>query len=175
METVRELTIGRVTVRIEREYDSDPDYSDLGKFCNFTYPGKWEYLYDRATGDIMGYDHIWRDSRGRFVHSDVDRDNWSREFRYIMVPNNGDALKYHVKDGERLDAFANDQWWYIGLIATVEVDGRDIGTASLWGIESDSDRCFLDATAHELAHEAIQNARSWLGSLVASATDVWVR
>lgn len=61
-------------------------------------------------------------------------------------------------DYERLRAWCNDEWSYMGVVVTVESNGHTIGTASLWGIESDADAYLLEV-ANELIDEALENAR----------------
>ncbi len=56
MDTVRKLTIGRVTVRMGREFDNYPDTSWLGKLTDYRRPPDGQWLYDMETGDIHGAD-----------------------------------------------------------------------------------------------------------------------
>ena len=58
---------------------------------------------------------------------------------------------------------------YSGIVARVllDVDGRDveIGYASLWGIESDSDAEYLEEIARAMATEAINDAGQYMPAL----------
>jgi hypothetical protein len=64
---------------------------------------------------------------------------------------------------ERLDAYERDQWAMIGIVAVVTLDGADIGSSSLWGIEDDSGDRYLRSEARQIAGEAIADARAWIG------------
>lgn len=57
-------------------------------------------------------------------------------------------------DFQRLRAWCNDEWFYVGVFVTLlDVEGRDTHLQrSLWGIESDEDN-YQDTVARELAEE----------------------
>lgn len=61
-----------------------------------------------------------------------------------------------MADFERLHAWCNDEWEYVGVIVTrLDSDGEETDdTESLWGIESDSDD-YLQEVAEELAGEIL--------------------
>lgn len=59
-------------------------------------------------------------------------------------------------DYDRLRAWCNDQWYYIGIVATI----GNVAHASLWGIESDSSEEYLIEVENELADEALAEYRS---------------
>lgn len=46
---------------------------------------------------------------------------------------------YHMQDLKRLLAFYWGNWCYLGIVVTVEHEGIELGSASIWGVESDSD------------------------------------
>jgi hypothetical protein len=60
-------------------------------------------------------------------------------------------------DFERLRGWCNDEWSYVGVIVTASRNGIELGSASLWRIESDDGEYLLE-TANELADEAISDA-----------------
>ena len=64
-------------------------------------------------------------------------------------------------DFEVLRAWCNDEWQYVGVAVTASIDGIELGSASLWGIECNypgSDNSYLTDVAEELAPEAIEQA-----------------
>lgn len=65
------------------------------------------------------------------------------------------------QDFDRLRAWCNDEWQYLGVVVELLDDnGNGTGeTASVWGIESDS-YDYLAETAHELADEILANLKS---------------
>lgn len=69
-----------------------------------------------------------------------------------------------MADFERLRAWCNDQWSYVGVIVTASRNGIDLGRASLWGIESDAGD-YLLTVANELADDAIATARDAIAAL----------
>jgi hypothetical protein len=83
------------------------------------------------------------------------------------------------EDADRLAAFNRGDWCYVGVVVTVEYishhEGRipqysEVGSASLWGIESDSDEGYFSEVARELADEALQIARATVAAIRADAT-----
>lgn len=67
-------------------------------------------------------------------------------------------------DFERLRAWCNDEWHWCGVVVTAYRNGIELGSASLWGIESDSGE-YLEQVARELCEEAMEQAREALASL----------
>jgi hypothetical protein len=66
------------------------------------------------------------------------------------------AQRAAMADFERLRAWCNDQWHYVGCVVTLldEDDEETDEAESLWGIESDADE-YLQETALELADEIL--------------------
>ena len=69
-------------------------------------------------------------------------------------------------DFERLQAWCDDQWGWIGVIVTVEREGVKLAHASLWGIESDSPDYHVDV-ANQIVDEALSEAREKIAALTA--------
>ena len=62
-------------------------------------------------------------------------------------------------------AWKNDEWFYCGVILTVEIEGITLNrfAASLWGIEAnypDSENAYLTEVATELLPEAMAEAKA---------------
>lgn len=74
------------------------------------------------------------------------------------------AAKAALADFERLRSWCNDGWNYVGVLVTASRDGIELGSASLWGIESDAGD-YLDEVATELVDDALTDARTTLESL----------
>ena len=64
-------------------------------------------------------------------------------------------------DFQRMRAWCNDEWSYVGVIVELLDDNGDAlcETASLWGIESDCAE-YINEVAHELASEVLANLES---------------
>lgn len=74
------------------------------------------------------------------------------------------AAKAARADYEFLRGWCNNEWSYIGIIVTAFRNGIELGSASVWGIESNAGE-YLRDTANELLEEAIGEARDNLASL----------
>lgn len=74
------------------------------------------------------------------------------------------AAKAAKADFEYLKAWCDDQWCYVGVVVTASREGVELGSASLWGIESNAGDYLLDV-ANELAPEALEEARSMIAKL----------
>jgi len=70
---------------------------------------------------------------------------------------------------ERLKSMGQD-WSMVGVIVTAYKDGIELGDASLWGIESDSPE-YTAETAHEIAGEAIREAKGKLAELTVTQAE----
>jgi hypothetical protein len=79
----------------------------------------------------------------------------------------------------QIAAFNRGEWCYVGVVVTAEYishhEGRipqysEVGSASLWGIESDSDEGYFSEVARELAEEALAMARATVAAIRADAT-----
>ncbi len=151
IDTIRTLRAGDATLRVRTVYDSDPDASFYGKLADWRNVPYDAYVYDRQTGLMAGpeviingeYVRQWRDDRGRIEANDTD-DTYSREYRYIVANDDNykglpsrDIYRYCKQDAKRLDALYRDEWSFIGIVATVHVEGREIGHSSVWGCEAD--------------------------------------
>ena len=73
--------------------------------------------------------------------------------------------KAQAKAERVMAAWKNDEWFYCGVILTVEIEGITLNrfAASLWGIEAnypDSDNAYLTEVANELLSEALETAKA---------------
>ena len=76
------------------------------------------------------------------------------------------AAKAARADFERLRAWCNDEWHWCGVQVSVSRKGTHLGSASLWGIESDAGE-YLTKVAEELVPEALEAAKAHLAELIA--------
>lgn len=164
MDTLFKRHAGAVTVTVGTEYDPDPDLSYYGKFTDDTSWDARTALYHRRSGLLrMPKSDLWRDSRGRICEA-PESSIYAQEYQYIIpsadCENEAKSLRMAA---ERLDAYGRDQWSMIGIVATVTLDGAEIGQASCWGFEDDSEEKYLRSEARQIASEAIADARAWIG------------
>ena len=187
IETIRDYSVGNARLVVRAVHDPDPDYSYLGEFSAWRNVPYDAYVYDmrehlmgEPTRIINGeYRRIWRDARGRIAAAPDTDDSYAREYRYILpamanyhgLPS-ADVARYCRQDAEHLDAYARDQWRYIGIVATVSVAGREIGSGSVWDIEAD---WRYDARKNDpddlrnVVREAIDEAQAYRRTLAKSA------
>lgn len=74
------------------------------------------------------------------------------------------AAKAAYSDYERLRAWCNDDWSYVGVIVTASRNGITLSIASLWGIESDA-ADYIRTVTYELSNGAIAEARDAIAAL----------
>jgi len=93
---------------------------------------------------------------------------YSREYQYIWH-DNLDTREYVIQDCKRLESFECGDFavMYLSVVVTHSETGIQLGSASLSGIESDSDELYIQSTFRELLHEALQDARSNKAKLAA--------
>lgn len=82
-----------------------------------------------------------------------------RQLKIGMVEARDLARQYAANNHQRVTDFGS-QWWMVGVHVTATRCGVVLGSASLWGIESDSDTDFFTETARDLAVEAVDMAES---------------
>jgi len=109
----------------------------------------------------------YRETRGAFtITVQIEDDDSAPDL--TSDPDKYDGLSpaeiaaYLRADADRLDAYNNGEWHYVGVTVTIRVQtgtgwadgGLEVGRASCWGIESDSDAAYFETTARDLMEEA---------------------
>ena len=181
IDTIRDYGLGNARLIVRTVYDERPDYSYIGRFAPWRDVPYDAYVYDRQER-IMGdpvrvingeYRRLWRNARGRIVSPPDTDDSYWREYRYILPTVwEGEGFREARQRAEHLDAYARNQWWYIGIVASVTVDGREIGDASVWDIEADwrYDPMKQDLdVVRDVVREAIGEAQAFRRTLSKSA------
>ena len=181
IDTIRDYSVGDARLTVRTVYDTDPDHSYIGKFAAWRDVPYNAYVYDRQER-IMGgpervingeYRRLWRDARGRIVSPPDTDDIYSREYRYILpTVRKGEGFREAQRGAEHLDAYARNEWAYIGIVATVSVAGREIGSSSVWGVEGDwrYDPMKQDLNVvRDVVREAIDEAQAFRRTLSKSA------
>lgn len=132
--------------------------------------GPVRYARNKAAGDLFLH-HGWRADRF-YGYAEACRlalkDGWGyggkgvAEWQATGLTKRQIAANAARADFERMRAWCNDEWYYCGVIVTM-LDGNDepMGTefsASLWGIESDSDD-YIKEVGAELADDFLANLK----------------
>ena len=90
---------------------------------------------------------------------------------YIGAKSKSTLARHMAKAQSVMDAWKNDEWWYVGVAVTVSrrgVELTDKYNHALWGIECNypgSDNSYLLKVANELLPEAMSEARKALKNL----------
>lgn len=94
-------------------------------------------------------------------------DGWGCE-RGQLEGESAGAYAYRAAraDFDRLKAWCDDQWGWIGVVVVVKRQGVELGRAGLWGIEDDAGG-YLVEVANNLIDEAMDEARAKLAALSA--------
>lgn len=88
-----------------------------------------------------------------------------------VLPENFDTEQ--VKAEHVMEAWKNDEWWYVGITVTVRKNGVELTNEfehAVWGIECnypDGDNSYLMETANELIGEALEAAKTTIAKLCA--------
>lgn len=127
----------------------------------------WEGYWPKAPGELL----LCEDSRSALFYDFQEacrialRDGWNTApYDVPGETRRQRAARAARADFERLRAWCNDDWHWCGIVVTAYRNGIELGSASLWGIESDSSD-YLEETARELCEEAMEQAREALASL----------
>jgi hypothetical protein len=147
--------IQKVTIR--RILDTNPDTSYLGEYSN---KRESEFSIDRAedsgerecdcTLGTLGHNEYRWFNPGSVEKFDplatwipTDLEGSARQVYWYQ------AMKQNaIQDFERMESLQNQNWYYLGIRAEAEIQvegiSQDISSGGLWGIESDSDREYLE-------------------------------
>ena len=129
------IRLGKVSV--ERILDEDPDLSYLGEYTDHPVQTTHSYIIDRET----------------YSGSFVERGQY-----HFFVAENVENEKEAIQNYDRMESYNNQQWCCIGIKAKAEIlipDGsgdyvrQTITSGGLWGIESDSDKSYLEQVENE--------------------------
>jgi hypothetical protein len=131
-----------VTVRLETVDDHDTDTSWLGRYTDHPTSEEW-------AANLV-----------------VERE-WpaNREYKYFVGAKWSEKREHVLQDYERMEALNRGDWRFMGIIATVYVNGVEMGSSSLWGVESDSGDDYFLEVARDLVWDAWSRARKKLAEL----------
>ncbi len=179
IEVLRELTVGRITLKVFTIYDefSADGLEFLGHAIERIQNARPdEFVYDRREGVMRlpgkygGEPGAWRDEHGQIV-AQPDEPGWINEAPFFAIPSEScdGQLKYAFQNADRMRRYYNDDWYFLGVLATVTETVADsfgnevkseVASDALWGIESDSDPTFIRDEARQVAIRALADAKS---------------
>ena len=179
LDTIIERKVGRFSVKAEKVLDDSPDFSYLGAFKPNMVWNPITFTYDRDT-DLMYDGSKWRNAKGQIQAEPENLDYTHRDgCRFIDIGScqfnrgDSDALKMAFENARLLTRIDED-WQYVGIVATVEMNGREIGSAACYGFEDawygpmakDSEK-YLKLEAKSIVREAIDDARTFIEGVCA--------
>lgn len=158
-------------------------YYDFAEACRIARRDGWGYMPHRI--DIAPDDETRApytscggtanaiDKRtGETVFTAYDANNFNRAIESVYAQHRAtypSARAYAAAaaraDYEHLRDWCDNEWSYVGAIVTVERNGIELASASLWGIESTAGDYFC-TVGNELASEALEQARDAIAALV---------
>ena len=176
LDTILEHEIGRFTVKAEKVIDDSPQFDYLGSFEPKMDWNPETYVYHRPSR-LMYDGKLWRDHRGRIQAEPELDSHWSHECEFIALGScqftrkDEHSLTYAFQNATMLDRLDSD-WSFVGIVATVSLEGREIGSSSCYGFEDiysgkgakDSDKYLLEE-ARSIVRDAIHDARSFLSKV----------
>jgi hypothetical protein len=116
-------------------------------------------LRTETRGALIIETYLSTDEHGRLDHL-LDPD------RYAGIDAD-ERAKYESQDAERIDAYERGDWDLVGVCCDVRIvtDTRwavptIVGRASIWGVESDSDRSYFEELRRMMIADALHDARA---------------
>ena len=129
----------------------------------------WRALEDGAgacsVGPYMVRVEVHIDESGDYSYLEADTEREEEARRWFRAHGYGKhdswlrARRQAQEDAARLEGLAEGHWWFVGIVATASMAGRDVGYSSCWGYESDSGE-YLEAEALGHIGEALREARA---------------
>ncbi len=142
------------SVRIETVTDTDPDTSYIGHYTNHPSPEAIIRVGEHAGKQVKD------------LPDDYEHPSRGREYLYFLPAMTAEETgnpESPKQDFERMESLNDGQWCFVGIIAKaviVSAQGvtQTIRSGGLWGIESDSDKSYLE----EIARDELFNLRAEL-------------
>lgn len=172
MQSTKRADNEQFTFTIKWQFDQDTDLSFLGKYSDH-----------EESGAIERPNAAWRGQYRYFIPAMTEAEHYkglramvnsadTRKRHYGERTARRLARSYVAQDFERMESYG-DSWDMQGCIVTLECMGKAIGQASLWSIESDSDKTYKAEVIADLKAEAYSDASAMvtlLGALPALET-----
>lgn len=155
-----------MNIKVETKHDEYNDLGDLGSISDRNLYGAIkrptsELDYETRRSLRWSTDYYYYIPSGNYQGTR----EWYTEKGYSKHDAAMAEKSYYMRDLKRLLALYRGDWCYIGIVVTVEHDGIELGSASLWGIESDTD--YKDEI-EDLKSEALAEAEENYNCLVES-------
>lgn len=151
----RVITRGRFSFVVSIECDENSTTDDTEFYGTFTCECDFPDNLKRRVAVRQNEYEYWRPQEGsevRTVAAFLHESGMAKAAAYHA------ALAQAYEQMDRLESYCVGQWHYVGVIVKAyEADDenrhRELAYASIWGIESDSDRAYFNDTIEELIRE----------------------
>lgn len=159
-------------------------YYDFAEACRIARRDGWGWMPGKVVTvqNSGGLWHSWCDIGADYPiyntggHADI---NAATRAAYAAHRATMSAKQYAaeaaMRDFKALRAWCNDEWFWCGITVTTTVDGIELASESLWGIECNhpgSDNSYLTDCAMEMAESALSEARNRARTLATALNGV---
>jgi len=157
---------------IESYFQDEDDYPDIMNTDTDDQEIEWECLevfpdgsarYEADIPEVLDNSFSWGVGRNEYRYIQGFQ-HLPKSWGDVSAMEKSEMVKYCMQDVRRLHGLFNNSWCYVGCNVEVYVDSYEIGTAALWGIESDSEE-YLQTVYKEVREEALSGAKSELDKL----------
>ena len=145
-----------IDFKVVSKVDECPDISFIGEYTDT--PDQWNIVADTGEFCIDTTDFLLKKrSRLRFF----------KPYAGGALPGTPEYKKYAMQDFQRMQAYQNHDFCFIGIIAKAQIWNpiteiiNVVHSGGIWGVESDSNKKYLET----LANEQIDQLKTELSSL----------
>lgn len=151
-----------IVVKVQPDQYTDVrDFEYLGTFSDVWVPG----AIKRPNAGYREHEYIVPAQTVAQIRRDLSRFGYSRSTAENM------AREYIAKDVARLEGLANGDWSPVIVFVRAMRYGRELGVASMSGIESDAGD-YINEIAAELIGEAIEDAGTFAARLASDPDEL---
>jgi len=143
-------------LRIEHVLDEDPDLSFLGEYSSSWQEGAIdrEELGDMERGELRYFipgQHVPHSPKNWSHVSAAEKAKVVKQYGSLAAADEA----YAMHDYERMERYNRGDWHMMGIVVTILKGAfKEVGNASLWGIESDSSAAYVEEVENDLMEEA---------------------
>ena len=143
-----------LSVTVKRMIDDSPDTSWLGEYSNKPANG---FAIDREHAEDCPLFWFGEQYGEKECSCEGHGDRLSRELQYFNPPSENykgenilDVREYCLQDYKRMESYNRQNWCFLGVRAEAEVQAETDGaiqtltSGGLWGIESDSEKSYIE-------------------------------
>lgn len=151
------------TFTTERDYEKffgyRPGEEDIQYEIVSETRSEWKLEVSGAQVLATGLEHMYDRNTFRYQEFQAGYGHFpTKPWSECTDEEKAEHVKYMVSVYERANQYLKDYWSYIGVEATVNWKGEEIGSDSMWGLESDMDDETMGQYERELLSQAFDAA-----------------